>query len=121
MSTINIIGLVVSIIVGTLIVFSCIKSFVKANLQDSQAERIRSKGIKTTAVIQEIKSGAGNEFYNRVTLQVLIKGESGEEFNAQIESAINITHLPRFQPGAIIDVAYDPEDPQKAAILTPTK
>ena len=35
MSTINIIGLVVSIIVGALIVFFCMRSFVRAHLQSS--------------------------------------------------------------------------------------
>ncbi|MCL1916999.1 MAG: hypothetical protein FWG14_01585 [Peptococcaceae bacterium] len=84
-------------------------------------QAIRSKGIKTTAVIKEIKLGGkmtGNEIVPGVTLSVMVENEKGEFYSAKIYDTIAVTDMPQFQPGAKIDVVYDPADPTKVAMLT---
>ncbi|MCL1917006.1 MAG: DUF3592 domain-containing protein [Peptococcaceae bacterium] len=75
---------------------------------------------RVPAVIKGIE--VGNELlYPTVKLQVLIKNRKGEFYSAQIETTIANTHLSKFQPGSKIDVAYDPSDPTKVTILSPTR
>ncbi|MCL1917008.1 MAG: hypothetical protein FWG14_01630 [Peptococcaceae bacterium] len=81
-------------------------------------------GIKASAMIEEIKLGGRavyNEFHPAVKLQVLVENEKGEPYSAQIETTIAITHIPKFQPGAKIDIVYDPADPSKVKLLSPTE
>ena len=123
MSTADTIGLIFSIIVGSIILGSGIVWLVKGGLLSARDDAIRSNGIKTSAVIKEIKRGGralGNEFNPAVKLRVLVENEKGDFYPAQIETTISVTHIPQFQPGAIIDVAYDPADPTKVTVLSPT-
>ena len=87
---------------------------------------LRSKGIKTTAVIKEIElggkmDGLGNEYYPAVTLYVLVNKADGSKHHARIDTTIAITHLPGFQPGSEIDIAYDPAEPTIAMLLNQTR
>jgi hypothetical protein len=82
----------------------------------------RGSLVKTSAVIKKIELGGmglGNEFYPAVILHVLVNSKSGEDYLAQIDTTIAATHMPRFQPGSEIAVAYNPAEPRKVAILTP--
>ena len=87
-----------------------------------RADTLRSNGIKTTAVIVEIElggktDGIGNEYYPAVILHVLVNSAGGGRHNARIDTNIAVTHLPRFQSGAEVDIAYDPAEPSVAVLI----
>ena len=108
-------GLGVGLLVYCFIIRGAIHSF--------KTRGLRSNGIKTTAVIKEIElggkmDGLGNEYYPAVTLHVLVNSPTGGKHHARIDTTIAITHLPGFQPGSEIDVAYDPAEPTIAMLLT---
>jgi len=99
---------------------------IRGILHSFKVRKISSNGIKAAAVITEIEMGGkmdglGNEFYPAVMLKVLVNGENGEKFSTHIDTTIATTHMSRFQPGAEIDIIYNPADLQVAVMLTPTK
>jgi len=112
-------------IVAKILFFGPIAAWVLRGIfHSNRNDAIRSNGIKASAVIKKIELGGraiGNEFYPAVKLRVLVENEKGWLFYAQIETTIAVTHMSKFQPGSKIDVAYDPADPTKAAVLSPTK
>ncbi|MCL1917000.1 MAG: DUF3592 domain-containing protein [Peptococcaceae bacterium] len=106
-----------------IVMLGAITWLLKGMMHSVRTSITRAKGIKTTAVIKEMGLGGsalGNEFSPAVTLRVLVENEKGKLYSAQIETTIATTHMPRFQPGCKIDVAYDPANPQKVVMLSPT-
>jgi hypothetical protein len=108
---------IVLAIIGCII---CVSPFIfvlkKGWRRRTRDNAIRSNGIKATAVIAKIELGGtalGNEVTPNVRLSVLVENEKGEVYPAQIDTTIAVTHMPQFQPGTKIDVAYDPADPTK--------
>ena len=117
-SAIGFLGLGIALILYCYIIRGIIHSF--------RVNAIRAKGIKATAIVEEIElggkmDGLGNESYPAVRLRVLVNDKSGKKFYTQIDTTIALTHMSRFQPGAVVEVAYDPEKLEIAALLTPTK
>ena len=40
----------------------------------------------------------------------------GESYEAQTKGPISIVHMPRFQPGAVVPVRIDPQNPARVAL-----
>ena len=81
---------------------------------------LRSKGIKTSAIVKEIELGGralGNEYYPAVKLDVLVKNEKGEFYSARIDTTIPLTDMSLYQSGCEIDVVYDPAKPQNVTMI----
>ena len=115
---IALLGLGVGLLIYRFIISGAIHSY--------RIRALSSKGIKTTAMIKEIElggkmDGLGNEYHPAVTLHVLVNSPTGGRHYARIDTIIAITHLPAFQPGAEIDVAYDPAEPTTAMLLTQSR
>jgi len=111
-------------IIALLCVVAVVAFLLKGALLAVREGRILLNGIKASAVIEEIELGGralGNEFYPAVKLRVLVENEKREFFSAQIETTIAVTHMSKFQRGSKIDVAYDPNNPAKVAVLSPTR
>ncbi len=81
-------------------------------------ERLRQAGVPAPALIQRVWL-TGAEM-NRTTpevglsLRVLPQGE--QPFEAETTAFISNLRIPQFQPGAVIRVRYDPENPQSVAV-----
>ncbi|MCL1790544.1 MAG: DUF3592 domain-containing protein [Peptococcaceae bacterium] len=95
--------------------------FIKNKVTRLRREKaIRVHGIKTTAEIKEIVQAGANEFGTRVRLRLLVEDHQGGRYYAQTVVSIDNTHMPQFQPGCKIDVAYDPANPKSIVVLSPT-
>jgi len=122
------IGVVVVSVTGILVIVLSLVPMIawlsKGSSLSARNDAIRFGGIKASAVIEKIELGGralGNEFYPAVKLRVLVQNEKKEPYPAQIETTIAVTHMSKFQPGSMIDVAYDPVRPTNVAVLSPTR
>jgi len=124
MTTVEILGLIFAVVLGTWLLGSGMVDLVKGMRLSSREDDIRSKGRKASALVKKIEPGGGalgSDLYPPVRLRVIVENERGEFYPAQIETTISVTHMPQFQPGARIEVAYDPADPTKVVVLSPTR
>lgn len=85
---------------------------------DVRAARIRAKGASIEGTIIEAKDthhryGGDPEIV--FLLEIHPPGAAGP-VRGEVHDAVSPLHLPRFQPGARVQVFYDPEDPTAMAL-----
>jgi len=117
-------AIIAVIIVGILILWPVVARLARGILLAVREGAVLVGGIKASAVIEKIELGGkalGNEFYPAVKLRVRVENEKGEFYSAQIETTISVTHMSKFQSGSKVDVAYDPANPTKVVLLSPTE
>jgi hypothetical protein len=54
-----------------------------------------------------------------VVLELEVQPADGSSFAARVEHFVPLLEIPRFQPGGVLDVKYDPEDRTKVAGAKP--
>jgi hypothetical protein len=80
-------------------------------------------GLPAQAVILSIEMGDRKLTYRGVderwlvVLELEVQPSDGPAFEAKAEHYVPILEIPRFQPGEIVDVRYDPQDKSKVAVV----
>lgn len=71
-------------------------------------------GRKTDARIEKVKQ-TGTEINNQPQLlfSVSFKDDMGQTYQASFKKVVDLLHLANLQPGGIIPIMYDPENPNK--------
>lgn len=89
---------------------------LRRSLKDAQRLRdIRERGIAVNARVVGLKETGGHVSHNPwVALELEI--ERDEPYRITTEALISTLAIPRIQPGCVIDVWIDPDDPQQVAI-----
>lgn len=112
-------------ILATLLAFTggcaAIGSLVDEFTGADEARRLREVGIPARAEILRIwDTGTTVNEDPVVGLEVEVQPVAGEPFRAVIEKTwISRLAIPRYQPGAVIAIRYDPNDRTRAAIDDP--
>ena len=84
---------------------------------EREANRIRSVGEKAQAVIVSIgDTGMTLNDDPIVSFILEVKRTGKESYRAETQGIVSRLHLSQVQPGAVIPVAVDPENPEKVAI-----
>ena len=77
---------------------------------DSHEDRIRRDGTVATARVTKIvPTGVYYNDQPRVRISLEVTPQGREPFDANVVLFMSPVHLPRYQPGAVIDVRFDPE------------
>ena len=80
-------------------------------------------GQPAQAVILSIQMGGRKLTYQGVderwlaVLELKVQPSDGPAFEAKAEHYVPVLEIPRFQPGAVVDVRYDPQDKTKVAVV----
>ena len=94
--------------------------FVPTFLRDREERRILRDGVATTARVKDIRpTGDLHNDQPEVRIIVEVTAEAGEPFEAEITTFMSPVYLPRFQPGAVVEVRFDPNDRRKVALVGP--
>ncbi len=82
-------------------------------------EQLMASGTEATAKVLQYQSMGINVNGNNpaVTLQVEVQPVGGPKFSAQVQGVIMESSIPKFQPGQLITVKYNPNDLTQAAIV----
>jgi hypothetical protein len=89
-------------------------------LRDREEKRILRDGVAATARVKDIRPTG--DLHNdqpevRITLEVDVQG--GETFEGEVTTVMSPVYLPRFQPGLLVEVRFDPNDRRKVALVGP--
>jgi hypothetical protein len=110
----------VTIFVFAVLFFVLLVFFGPMYLRDREEKRILRDGVATTARVKGIHP-TGNLHNDqpevRITLDVDVDG--GETFEGEVTTIMSPVYLPRFQPGLVVEVRFDPNDRRKVALVGP--
>lgn len=84
---------------------------------EHQQDKLRQTGVPATGTIIDIEpTGTMYNDQPQVKITISIHPSQGQDFTAETKMIINQVYLPRFQPGAHVEVHYDADDHSKVAI-----
>ena len=95
----------------------CFSSMIGSFTGDNVAREIRANGLSATGKVLEIwETGVRVNDNPVVGFLLEIHAEGLEPYQAETKALISILHIPQIQPGAMLPVKYDPDDPQRVAL-----
>jgi len=80
-------------------------------------KQVRENGISASAEVLEIwDTGTRLNDNPVVGFRLRVTVDNGEPYEAETKNVVSIVHIPQVQPGAILPVKVDPDDPQRVAL-----
>jgi hypothetical protein len=108
--------LVVVLIAGCLSV-GCISSMVDSYTGEDVAGDVRANGLPASGRVLKIwETGVRVNDNPVVGFLLEIHAEGIAPYEAETKALISILWIPRIQPGEILPVKYDPDDPSRVAL-----
>lgn len=92
----------------------------RALCYDLHEGRILREGTPARAQVLAIKP-TGNSVNDdqEMRLDLDVRPEGRESYRAKVEAYLHPVHFPRYQPGAVVDVRFDPKKPGDVALVPP--
>lgn len=82
-------------------------------------QRVLQTGVSATATIMRVwDTGTRINDNPRVGMLLQVQPATGPSFQAEIKETVSIVQMAMFQPGAQLDVKYDPAQPTSVAIVS---
>ncbi len=107
--------MVVALIV-TSMCFAC-ASMIDSFTGEDVAREIREKGLPAKGTVLKIwETGVRVNDNPVVGFLLEIHAEEMTPYEAETKALISILWIPQIQPGAVLPVKYDPEDPSRIAL-----
>jgi hypothetical protein len=89
-------------------------------LRDWRELQIKDHGTDATATLLNIKdTGDRHNEDPIVQLAIEIQPEAGEPYRTSIVTAMSAVELPKYKAGDTVRVRFDPEHPERAALIGP--
>jgi hypothetical protein len=113
-------------ILGAIVLFSLFMNYIfnlqkKASLSmNRNARKLMDKSVKGKAEILSVNMGnqvvtLGVHRYLQVFIDLKVTSENKGEFKTRIKTRISEVKLPQYQPGAVFDVRFNPDNPNEIA------
>ena len=84
---------------------------------ENEAAQIRANGSPAKATVVAIWETGTRVNHNPVVgFDLEVRAEGRPAWRAKTKALVSILAIPRIQPGAVLDVFYDPTDPSRVAI-----
>ena len=95
----------------------CVTMMVDSFTGEDDAAKIRANGLPATATVIKIWETGVRVNHNPVVGFLLeVQAEGMKPYKAETKALISILIIPQIQPGAVLKVKYDPEDPRRVAL-----
>jgi len=109
-------ALVVAVITSY-ICAGCVSSLIDSFTGDDVTRDIRANGLSASGRVLKIwETGVRVNDNPVVGFLLEIHAEGLEPYEAETKALISILWIPQIQPGAVLPVKYDPEEPSKIAL-----
>jgi hypothetical protein len=107
----------VVLLVPCILLCGCVMRLIDHMTGEDQANEIRKTGRPGTARVLRIwDTGMSLNENPIVGLRLEVHAEGIEPFEAETKALIGRLDIPRIQPGAELDVKYDPQDHTRVAL-----
>jgi hypothetical protein len=103
-------------LIATSMCFAC-ASMIDSFTGEDVAREIREKGLPAKGTVLKIwETGVRVNDNPVVGFLLEIQAEEMAPYEAETKALISILWIPQIQPGAVLPVKYDPEDPSRIAL-----
>ncbi len=103
-------------LIATSICFAC-ASMIDSFTGEDIAQEIRGNGLPAKGTVLKIwETGVRVNDNPVVGFLLEIHAEGMTPYEAETKALISILWIPQIQPGAVLPVKYDPEDPSRIAL-----
>jgi len=103
-------------LIATSMCFACV-SMIDSFTGEDVAREIREKGLPAKGTVLKIwETGVRVNDNPVVGFLLEIHAEEVAPYEAETKALISILWIPQIQPGAVLPVKYDPEDPSRIAL-----
>jgi hypothetical protein len=110
-------AVVVAALVACCLSVGCISSMIVSLTGEDVAGEVRENGLPATGRVLKIwETGVRVNDNPVVGFLLEIEAEGLEPYEAETRALISILWIPRIQPGAVLPVRYDPQDPSRIAL-----
>ena len=97
--------------------FGCVSAITDTFTGENVARDVRANGLPATATVLQIWETGVRVNHNPVVGFLLeVHAEGLEPYRAETKALISVLSIPQIQPGAVLDVKYDPRNPQRVAL-----
>lgn len=118
MFDINDLGWIIPVAVGGIIFVAFVLVFGGMLLRWRVKQRVLQTGVAATATILRVwDTGTRINDNPQVGMLLHVQPATGTPFQAETTETVSIVQMPMFQPGAQLDVKYDPAQPTSVAIV----
>jgi hypothetical protein len=95
----------------------CVSSMIDSFTGEDVAREVRATGLPAQGRVLKIwETGVRVNESPVVGFLLEINAEGLEPYEAETRALISILWIPRIQPGAVLPVRYDPQDPSRVAL-----
>ena len=95
----------------------CVSIMIDPFTGEDVAAEIRANGLPATATVLKIwETGVKVNDTPVVGFLLEVQAEGMQPYQAETKALISILQIPQIQPGAVLKVKYDPEDPNRVAL-----
>jgi hypothetical protein len=95
----------------------CVSAITDPFTGENVARDIRANGLPATATVLQIwETGTRINDNPVVGFLLEVDADGMEPYQAETKALISILLIPQIQPGAVLNVMYDPRNPQRVAL-----
>jgi len=108
----------VFVILGLVVLFF-VPTLIRIARNSRMTRQVMQTGVDATATIVHARdTGVRINDNPQVGLLLQVQPPGGVPFQAEVTKTVSIVELPMFQPGAHLQVKYDPANPSRVAIIS---
>ena len=107
----------VVIVIACCLSAGCISSMIDSYTGEDVAGEVRANGLPASGKVLKIwETGVRVNDNPVVGFLLEVHAEGIEPYEAETKALISILWIPRIQPGEVLPVKYDPDDPSRVAL-----
>ncbi len=118
MEILNILPILIPVVVILILAVTIGPMLIRLARNSQMTSQVMQSGVTATAtIINTWDTGMRINENPQVGIQLQVQPPNGAPFQAEVRQTVSIVHLGMYQPGATVQVKYDPANPSRVAIV----
>ncbi len=110
--------LIFTFVILALVALVFVPTLIRLARNSRMTRQVMQTGVDATAtIVQTRDTGVRINNNPQVGLLLQVQPPGGVPFQAEVTKTVSIVQLPMFQPGAQVQVKYDPSDTSRVAVI----
>ena len=118
MEILNILPILIPVVVVLILAVTIGPMLIRLARNSAMTSQVMQSGVTATAtIVNTWDTGMRINDNPQVGIQLQVQPPNGAPFQAEVRQTVSIVHLGMYQPGATVQVKYDPANPSRVAIV----
>ena len=118
MDILNALPIIITVVVVLILAVTIGPMLIRLIRNSQMTSQVMQTGVTATAtIVNTWDTGMRINDNPQVGIQLQVQPPNGAPFQAEVRQTVSIVHLGMYQPGATVQVKYDPANPSRVAIV----